>query len=98
MMSRGIMRHLWLILIVFLSMAIAPVESARQDLHLTEGELSFIRDHPVIRLGVDPRFVPFEFIDDDGEHVGIAADYLALIAEITRLTFRVQKGLSWPEA
>lgn len=69
-----------------------------QNINWTEEELLFLEAHPVIHLGVDPRFVPFEFIDDDGEHKGIAADYLALISEKTGLKFLVQKGLTWPEA
>ncbi|MGI6469311.1 MAG: transporter substrate-binding domain-containing protein [Syntrophomonadaceae bacterium] len=52
----------------------------------------------MIRLGVDPGFVPFEFIDEDGEYKGITADYLALISEKTGLQFEVAKGLTWPEA
>ncbi|MGB4288728.1 MAG: transporter substrate-binding domain-containing protein, partial [Tepidanaerobacteraceae bacterium] len=52
----------------------------------------------VIRLGIDPNFVPFEFIDEDSEYRGIAADYLALINEKTGLQFEIVKGLSWPEA
>jgi ABC-type amino acid transport substrate-binding protein len=54
--------------------------------------------HPVIRLGVDPEFVPFEFIDEDGQYKGIAADYLALISKKTGLQFEVVKGLTWPDA
>jgi two-component system sensor histidine kinase/response regulator len=57
-----------------------------------------MEEHPVIRLGVDPGFVPFEFIDENGEYKGIAADYLALISEKTGLQFEVVKGLTWPEA
>jgi len=64
----------------------------------TEDELAFMEDHPVIRLGVDLGFVPFEFIDDDGEYKGITADYLALISEKTGLQFEVVQGLTWPEA
>lgn len=48
---------------------------------LTEEERNFIRDNPVISLGVDPKFVPFEFIDIDGEYKGIADDYMALISK-----------------
>lgn len=57
-----------------------------------------MNEHPVIRLGVDPGFVPFEFIDKDGEYKGIAADYIALISDNTGLQFEVVKGLTWPEA
>ena len=37
---------------------------------MTEEELAFVEEHPVIRLGVDPKFVPFEFINEDGEYAG----------------------------
>jgi len=71
--------------------------AAKSGISWTEDELAFMEEHPVIRLGVDPGFVPFEFIDDDDEYKGIAADYLALISEKTGLHFEVVKGLSWPE-
>jgi len=64
----------------------------------TEEELAFMQAHPVIQLGVDPAFTPFEFIDKDGEHRGISADYLSIIREKTGLRFEVRKGLTWPEA
>jgi two-component system sensor histidine kinase/response regulator len=54
--------------------------------------------HPVIRLGVDPGFIPYEFFNDKGEYVGITADYLDLICEKTGLQFEVVKDLTWPEA
>jgi signal transduction histidine kinase/DNA-binding response OmpR family regulator len=64
----------------------------------TEDEIAFINEHPVIRLGVDPAFVPFEFIDKDGKYKGITADLLQLIGEKTGLRFEVAQGLTWPEA
>lgn len=72
--------------------------AATKEITLTADEQAFINSHPVIRLGVDPKFVPFEFIDSDGQYKGIATDYLKLIEEKTGLTFEVEKGLTWPEA
>ncbi|HEY8500395.1 MAG TPA: transporter substrate-binding domain-containing protein, partial [Clostridia bacterium] len=72
--------------------------AAENSIGWTADELAFMEEHPVIRLGVDSEFVPFEFIGEDGEHKGIAADYLALISEKTGLRFEVIKGLTWPEA
>lgn len=40
--------------------------AADKGISWTEDELAFMDAHPVIRLGVDPGFVPFEFIDVDG--------------------------------
>ena len=67
-------------------------------IELTQEEQAFIQAHPVIRLGVDPNFVPYEFFDTDGVYKGIAADYIALICERTGLTMQVQEGLTWTEA
>jgi len=87
------------IVLIIIAMVLAvPCAASENSTNWTEDELSFMNDHPVIRLGVDPGFVPFEFIDDDGEYKGITADYLALISEKTGLQFEVVQGLTWPQA
>ncbi|NLY75420.1 MAG: transporter substrate-binding domain-containing protein [Firmicutes bacterium] len=83
-------------IIVFTAIATSCF-AAENSISWTEDELAFMESHPVIRLGVDHGFVPFEFIDEDGEYKGIAADYLALISEKTGLQFEILKGLTWPE-
>ncbi len=65
---------------------------------LTQAEEDFIKAHPVIYLGVDPNFVPYEFIDIDNTYNGIAKDYLDLISEKTGLKFEITKGLTWDQA
>jgi two-component system sensor histidine kinase/response regulator len=95
------MKKFLALLFAFLCMAQVmtfPCCAADNGINWTEGELAFISEHPVIRLGVDPQFVPFEFIDKDNEYKGISADYQALISEKTGIQFEVQKGLTWPEA
>ncbi len=89
---------IWSFLIIFIFSFTNISYANDRQIDFTENELSFIENHPVIRLGVDPRFVPFEFIDDTGEHSGIAADYLELVSEKTGLTFEIAKNLTWPEA
>lgn len=64
----------------------------------TDEELKFMEEHPIIELGVDPQFVPFEFIDEKGKHKGIAPDILTLIEGKTGLQFKVREDLTWPEA
>lgn len=73
-------------------------QTAKPVLDFTEEELKFIQDHPQIRLGVDPNFVPFEFIDSDGDYKGIAAEYIKLISERTGIEMIVQEGLTWNQA
>ncbi|PKM48330.1 MAG: histidine kinase, partial [Firmicutes bacterium HGW-Firmicutes-6] len=72
---------------------------ARDDsIDWTAEELAFMAEHPVIRLGVDPMFVPFEFFDEDGTYQGITSDYLEIISEKTGLEMVVTPGLTWTEA
>jgi two-component system sensor histidine kinase/response regulator len=86
-----------LVVVMFATIA-SSCFGAENSIQWTEDEIAFMEEHPVIRLGVDPAFVPFEFIDENGEYRGIAADYLALISEKTGLQFGIAKGLTWPEA
>lgn len=74
-----------------------PIMASTTSLNFTTEEALFIEEHPVIELGVDPSFVPFEFMDQ-GVYKGIAADYLRLISLRTGITFQVREGLTWPEA
>ena len=72
---------------------------ARDDsINWTPEELAFMEAHPVIRLGVDPKFVPFEFLDEDGTYQGLISDYLEIISEKTGLELQVTEGLTWTEA
>ena len=86
----------WSIIAVvfFLAVAVASAE----ELILTPEEQAFVEAHPVIHLGADPKFVPFEFFDQDQRYRGITADFLDLLAERTGLTFEVARDLTWPEA
>lgn len=72
--------------------------SNNTQLDLTADEIRFIEEHPVIRVAVDPDFVPYEFFDSDGEYKGIANDYMNLISERTGLEFVVAEGLTWNQA
>lgn len=89
---------LLLLFSLFAPAASAAGEDSTGSLDLTPEEEAFIRQHPTIYLGVDPTFVPYEFIDSDGQYKGIAADYIALISEKTGLTMTVVQGLTWAEA
>lgn len=68
------------------------------DIRFSQIEKDFIKEHPVIHLGIDPAFIPYEFIDSDGQYKGIAADYIKLICERTGVEMVVHKDLTWAEA
>jgi signal transduction histidine kinase/DNA-binding response OmpR family regulator/membrane-bound lytic murein transglycosylase MltF len=67
------------------------------ELDFSPRELAWIRQHPKIRIGVDPEFSPFEFISDNNGYQGMAADYVKIISRSLGITFETVKGLSWQE-
>lgn len=64
----------------------------------SEKEQAFMRDHPIIRVGVDPQFVPFEFFDRSGNYTGLASEYINYILQKTGLRLEIEQGLTWPQA
>ncbi|EPJ44975.1 MAG: hypothetical protein OFPII_30590 [Osedax symbiont Rs1] len=65
-------------------------------IELTQKERDWIKDHPYIRLGVDPEYAPFEYIDEH-QYKGIAADYVKLLNQRLHLNMQVVDNLSWNE-
>ena len=85
-----------LLVSVFLSPATAV--SAETQLPLTAEEQQFVREHPLIRMCVDPRIMPFEMLDDNGQHLGMVAHYMDLIAQQAGLEFQLVPTSSWSES
>lgn len=87
-----------LICILIISMIGGLCSAEPAPISLTIEEQSFIAEHPTIKLGVDPSFIPYEFFDADGQYKGIAADYIKLICERTGLNMVITSGLTWTQA
>ncbi len=77
---------------------ITGLGSDSSTIALTPEEQAFLAAHPTIRAGVDPAFMPYEFIDVDGRYKGIAAEVLALVCQKTGLRITVRTDLPWTEA
>ena len=54
---------------------------------LTDTEQQWLKQHPVILVGGSPDWMPFNFVNKDGQYSGIAHDYLKLISKNTGLYF-----------
>ena len=66
-------------------------------LTLSEEERNWLDEHPVLRLGVDASWPPFEFVDEQGQYRGLAADYIALIEKRLSVKVEVTTQPSWGE-
>jgi len=67
-------------------------------LTLTMEEQAWVNAHPVIRVAADPDYAPFQFTNDAGQSVGVANDYLALIAKRLGVRFEYKQPDSWAQA
>mgnify|MGYP001828138378 FL=1 len=81
-------------LTVFLAITDA---SAGSQVELTAQEKQWIEEHPVIRLGVDPDWPPFDFVDQHGYHQGVAADFLRLVSKRLNISIERVPDISWTE-
>lgn len=64
---------------------------------LTGEERKWIQAHPVIRLGIDPEFIPFEFMTDKKEYMGMAKDYVCLLNARLGPNMQVAGNRSWTQ-
>ncbi len=86
----------WLLIIWLLSCF--SVNAHAFTLALSDAERSHLQQLGSVNFCVDPDWSPFEVIDDAGQHVGIAADLLALVAERTGLQLRLVQTKNWTES
>jgi signal transduction histidine kinase/CheY-like chemotaxis protein len=70
---------------------------SRTALALTEQERAWLKAHPVIRVGIDRDFAPYEWFNEKGDFVGINADILRLLEVRLGVRFEVIKGKNWQE-
>ena len=66
-----------------------------KQLQLTPEEKVWLADNPVIRLGYDPDYPPVEYVDKDGNYIGMSAGYMKLIAKILNITIKPTAPQSW---
>jgi len=67
------------------------------ELQLTEAERQWLVEHPEIRVGIDRDFLPYESLDENGNYVGMVAEYLQLIGQRLGVKFVPIKNKSWQE-
>ena len=60
------------------------------EINFTEDELLWIKKNPIVNIGADSDWPPFEYLDENGKYQGIASDYLDLLSFYTGLKFNVQ--------
>ncbi len=81
-----------------LAAVLVPATAAiGQRVELTPQEQQWLADHPTITLGPYDNYEPAQFVDDDGVHRGIAADYVARIEQLLSIEFTNVYTDTWLE-
>ncbi len=57
-------------------------------IELSKDEKLFIQNHPEIKVGIDIKWQTIDAIDKNGNHVGIASDYLKIISRESGIMFK----------
>lgn len=65
---------------------------------LNEKEKEWLNNHKVIRVGHDPNWAPFEFLDKNGESCGINIHYIKYVATTLDLEIEFIKTNTWQES
>lgn len=68
------------------------------DLRLTAEEEKWLANHKEFSIGIDKHWYPYEFVDEHGKHVGIAADYMKFAAFLLDIQFKTVETNIWGEA
>jgi ABC-type amino acid transport substrate-binding protein len=71
------------------------MESLRHK--LTTKENDWLTKHRKIRIGLDPAYAPYCFMDHEGKYHGIVPEYLNLLQSRLDLEIEIVPGLAWPQ-
>lgn len=92
------MRLFFILLLGFLSLyADAVTIDQGFEKKLTKDEKAFLLSHPVLIMGIDRDFPPYEWIDSKGNYVGLTADYISLVKKLLGVKIKIVKDKSWAQ-
>jgi PAS domain S-box-containing protein len=73
------------------------MDDAGIRVELTPEERAFLEELGPIQMAVDPDWMPYEYVTEDGDFIGIAPDLLDLIARRLDIQFEVIPTRDWEE-
>lgn len=85
---------LFILIIIF-----SPSSFAQENipLSLTPSEKTWLLEHPIILVGMDSDYAPYEWLNKKGNFVGMAVDYLSFLEKKLGVHFEIIKGKSWEQ-
>ncbi len=96
-LRRSLFFAISLLIFLFSWLVAERIVQSGEPLPLTQKERKWLSEHPTIRLAPDPDFHPIEFVDENGNYRGIAADYVSILENKLGIKFAVVRLKSWAE-
>ncbi len=75
----------------------AAQESSGANLGLSSLEKAWLAKHPTIGLAIDINWAPLEFVNEQKQYRGMAAEYIRLIEARLGIKFKVDRKRPWPK-
>jgi len=66
-------------------------------IHLADTEKRWLAKNQDLRLGIDPAWPPFEFIDTNGNYAGIGSGFIEAISDRLNIKMSPIPGLTWSQ-
>jgi two-component system sensor histidine kinase EvgS len=74
------------------------LENPQNQFELTNAERQWLTEHPRLRFGGDPNWLPYEAFDTQGRYTGIVSEYLQVIEQKLGIKFDIVPTHSWSES
>jgi len=72
-------------------------EIENKKISLSEDEYAYLKNKKIIKMCIDPNWMPFEKFNYNGKHVGMTAEYFDLLREMVEIPIKVIKSNTWAE-
>jgi len=82
---------------ILMASGVCAQDRLTPNLGLTDVEKAWLVEHKEVRLAVDIDWAPFEFIDEEKQYRGMAADYMNLVEQRLGMALNVDKERTWTQ-
>ncbi len=73
-------------------------DASANKVSFTNDEIAYLSQKKLIRMCIDPAWMPFEHINEEGVHEGIAADFFELMKQNANINILLVPTKSWAQS
>lgn len=81
----------------FLTIIVLVSFASEKNFTFTKAEQQWIREHPIVYVGGEKDWAPFNFVDENGKFNGFGKDYIDLIASYAGFDVEYVVGENWSQ-